>query len=222
MSLEEALAKNTAALLRVAELLEVSNADRAALLAKNGVAAVNQTAPATADDGLSVAEIKEAAKGADLDTLKKMLADEKAGKARTTAINAIEAAIEAKTPKADEGKPAPDAGAAATASTAGQQAASPSPVQNVVLSGDEAAKAFGAWFSETDDEAERNARRGFVQKIVEHLGKRVSELDEDGRRKAIFFLRRKQAGLTVDFGANYDFSGDPQQSVGGSADDDLL
>lgn len=226
MSLEQALAENTAALNRVAALLEVSNAARADLLAKNGVATPTATPAASSDDGMSVAEVKEAVKTADLATLKTMLAEEQNGKNRTTAISAIEAAIEAATPKAEPAPNAPAGGVAApdtsTEAPKTSESAPAGETKATVLSGEAAAQAFGDWFASTNDEAERNARRAFVGEIVKKFGKRVGELDEDGRTKAIFWLRRKQAGLEVDFDAAYDFSGDPQQSVGGAADDDLL
>lgn len=226
MSLEQALAENTAALNRVAALLEVSNAARADLLAKNGVAAPTAAPAAYSDDGMSVAEVKEAVKTADLATLKTMLTEEQNGKNRTTAISAIEAAIEAATPKAQVAPNAADNSTApaqqSTIAQSPEAANAPVEPKSVVLSAEAAAQAFGDWFSSTNDEAERNARRAFVGEIVKKFGKRVGELDEDGRGKAIFWLRRKQAGLEVDFEAAYDFSGDPQQSVGGAAEDDLL
>jgi hypothetical protein len=94
MSLEQALQENTAALKVVAELLKVSNADRKALMASAGT--TGASAPnASADDDMSVADIKEKVKAADLPTLKRMLTDETAGKNRSTAVKAIEEAIAA-------------------------------------------------------------------------------------------------------------------------------
>lgn len=234
MSLEQALAENTAALTRVAELLEISNADRAKLLASSGATPTPTPSTSAGESEMSVADIKAAAEKADKATLEQMLADETGGKNRATAVKAIEAALA----KFAEGKQEPDAGAAASASTAESQAASksaaPSADKNsqpvpAEISADQAKQAFGGWFAETDDEDERAKRRAFVEQIVGALGAKVGDLDLAGRRKAIFFLRRKRAGMDVDFSANFDFDGSPTQEVAApaaasasAADDDLL
>lgn len=230
MSLEQALADNTAALTRVADLLEVSNADRAKLLASAGSASSPAT---TSDDGLSVADIKEAVKTASPETLAAMLATETGGKNRSQAVKAIEAAIAANGGKPEE----PSAGTADAGSTQESQAASTSPAASssddknaqpvpASVTPEAAAKAFGAWFGETDDEAERGKRRSFVEQIVAKLGKKISELDGDKARQAVFYLRRQRAGLPVDFAAAFDFNGSPTQDVSTpaatSGDDDLL
>lgn len=232
MSLEQLISENTAALKRVADLLEVSNADRAKLLASAASGAVSSGGAGAADDGLSVADIKAAIPDADLDTLNAMLADEKAGKNRSSAVKAIEDAI------AKAGKPSePAAGPAASESTKEPQAASPSPAPAAdknsqpvpaAVTGEQASQAIGAWFGETDDETERASRRSFVEQIVAKLGARVSELEPAKARQAVFYLRRKRAGLDVDFDAAFDFDGSPTQEVAAaaapaaSADDELL
>jgi len=245
MSLEAALEANTAALTRVADLLEISNSDRAKLLASaSGVTPSPAPAP-SADEGMSVADIKEAAKSADAETLGKMLAAEKAGKNRATALKAIEDAMSAANAKEgyqldQVGESSSDVGSAASnsqqptepspsttasAAPASDKNAQPVPAEIAV---EAATGAFGAWFGETDDEGERAKRREFVQQIVATLGSRIGELDNTGRRKAIFFLRRQRAGLPIDFGAAYDFDGSPTQDAPGaaapsaSATDDLL
>lgn len=108
MSLEQALAENTAALTRVAELLEISNADRAKLLASSGATPTPTPSTSAGEAEMSVADIKAAAEKADKATLEQMLADETGGKNRATAVKAIEAALA----KISEGKQEPDAGAA--------------------------------------------------------------------------------------------------------------
>jgi len=239
MSLEAALEANTAALARVADLLEVSNADRAKLLASAGGAAAPTPASGGTDDGLSVAEVKEKVKSADLPTLQAMLVDEKSGKARATAVKAIEDAIAAATPGNAPGES--DAGSASSGSTtqiqadasttASGAAASDKNAQPVPqgVTAEQAREAIGAWVSETDDADERAKRTEFVAKIVGKLGSRIGELDSAKARQAVFYLRRKRAGLDVDFDAGFDFDGSPTQtapaaaaSTGGAATDDLL
>lgn len=246
MSLEQALLENTAALTRVADLLEVSNADRAKLLASAGAGAVASNGAGASDDGLSVADIKTKAASADVETLNSMLADEKGNKNRSSAVKAIEDAI-AKAKPADAGNADASADTGASSDQASEQAsgssnsgsgqnatntASPSdknaqPVPASVTA-EQAATAFGAWFGETDEEGERATRRGFVEQIVGKLGGRVSELEPAKARQAVFYLRRKRAGIEVDFGAAYDFDGSPTQDAPSAAaapadaGDDLL
>lgn len=227
MSIETLIAENTAALKRVADLLEVSNADRAKLLASAGAGAVASTGAGAADDGLTVADIKEQVKSADLATLNSMLAAEKEGKNRSSAVKAIEDAIAAAGKPADKPYETTAERAAATdpAPAAADKNAQPVPAG---VTAEQAATAFGAWFGETDEEGERAKRRGFVEQIVAKLGGRVSELEPAKARQAVFYLRRKRAGLDVDFEAAYDFDGSPTQELtaaaapAASADDDLL
>lgn len=228
MSIEALISENTAQLKRVADLLEISNADRGKLLAAAGSGTPTPAASTAAS--LTVAEIKEKIKGASEETLKQMLADENAGQKRSTAVAAIEAAIDSG--NAPAGSSAESAEQTATNSTADSATtASPSDDKNAqpvpaAVTGEQAAGAFGAWFKETDDEDERAVRRTFVEQIVESLGSKISELDDLGRRKSIFFLRRKRAGMDVDFKAAYDFDGSPTQELKAAAaatgGDDLL
>lgn len=222
MSLEQALAENTAALREVAELLKISNADRAKLLAAGGAAPVTVATPSASapsgDTDMTVAEIKVAVEKADKATLEKMLAEEKAGKNRASALKAIETALAA----FNEAKP--EVASNDTKADVSDKNAQPVPAD---ITADQAKAAFGGWFGETDDENERLERRTFVEQIVRALGAKITDLDLMGRRKAIFYLRRKRAGMEVDFSASYDFEGSPVQaapeaSAAVSADDDLL
>lgn len=236
MSIEQLIADNTAALNRVADLLEISNAGREKIIAAQGGTTAPATSSASADTDMTVPEIKEAVKNADLPTLQAMLKSENEGKARSTAIKAIEEAIAAAgegnsestdTKAADTSEAKAEETSTSTAPAADDKNAQPVPKG---VTGEQAAGAFGAWFGETDDEDERAARRAFVGKIVATLGDKISELDEAGRRKAIFYLRRKRAGLEDNFEAAFDFEGSPTQDVpeaaaeepAASADDDLL
>ncbi len=240
MSLELALVENTAALNRVAELLQVSNADRAKLLASTGnTGGGNVASPSNASSGgaeMSVADIKAAADTADKAALEAMLEAETSGKNRASAVKAIETALgkfaEGKSdgPNADATQTGDATGTESAQAAHSGQAASPSdknaqPVPGEITA-DQAKGAFGGWFAETDDEDERGNRRAFVEQIVGALGAKVGDLDLAGRRKAVFFLRRKRAGVSVDFSAAYDFEGSPTQELKAAAaaqpDDDLL
>lgn len=236
MSLEQLITDLTAQMKRVGDLLEISNDARAELIAQHGGGSktATSTSSTSGDSVPTVAEIKAQAKDADKATLEQMLKDEEGGKNRTTAVDAIKAALANQgegNAETAETETAPAESAAqntsTTAAPSDDKNAQPVPAE---VSGEAAGKAFANWFGETDDEDERANRRTFVAGIVEALGNRVSELDLTGRRKAIFFLRRKRANLEVDFGAAYDFDGSPTQaaptaggaSEGASSDDDLL
>lgn len=78
------------------------------------------------------------------------------------------------------------------------------------------------------EKAQIDERRAFIASLMTELGTAKlcgpeSKLDEDGRKKASFYIMRKAEGLKVDFGADYDFDGDVTQ--GGepeaAAEDDL-
>ncbi len=247
MSIEQLLKENTAALTRMGDLLEISNAARADLLAQAGGTASAAPAASTASDSdMTVAEIKAAVKDADKATLEAMLTAENEGKARTSAVKAIQDAIDALPTgetTAEEGNEevtedaeSKTADTTTETTTTSPASASPSDDKNAQpvpagVTGEQAAGAFGAWFGETDDEDERAKRRAFVGQIVSTLGAKISELDEAGRRKAIFYLRRKRAGLADDFEAAFDFDGSPTQDVpeaaaaeepAGDPNDDLL
>lgn len=234
MSLEQALQENTAALKQVAELLIVSNADRQAIMQKEGMSGTPTPTPSNSSSAPTVAEIKEAVKTADEATLKTMLEEETNGKARSTALDAINAALAEKQAASDEAETADGEAEAAEQEKSAEKAepavddknAQPVPTE---VSGEAIKKAFGNWFGETDDEDERAARRAFVSTIVEKLGGNLSELHLENRRMSIFYLRRKRAGLEVDLDAEYDFNGSPTQdapaakeTLGDASDDDLL
>lgn len=236
LTLEQQLTALTDALHRTADLLEISNAARGELIEAQGGTKPAASTTTSSDTDMTVADIKEAIVGANLETLKQMLSDETEGKARTSALKAIEAAIEAAgdsgnestdTKAADTSEASTEETSTSTAPAANDKNAQPVPAG---VTGEQAAGAFGAWFGETDDETERAARRAFVGSIVSTLGVKIGELDEAGRRKAIFYLRRKRAGMEVPFDVEFDFDGSPTQDVPEAAseepaanpDDDLL
>lgn len=238
LTLEQQLTALTDALNRTADLLEISNAARGELIEAQGGTKPAASTTTSSDTDMTVAEIKEAIVGANLETLKQMLTDETEGKARTSALKAIEAAIEAAGESGNQADAsATDAETKSTEDTKESSTPSAPPADDknaqpvpAGVTGEQAAGAFGAWFGETDDETERAARRAFVGSIVSTLGAKISELDEAGRRKAIFYLRRKRAGMEVPFDVEFDFDGSPTQDVPEAAaeepaanpDDDLL
>ncbi|WOE76364.1 hypothetical protein [Alterisphingorhabdus coralli] len=235
MTLESALAENTAALKEVAELLKQSNEARAKIMADANIGGMKTPTPSSAgsDTDMSVADIKTNLNNADLATMKAMLEAEENGKKRSTAIKAITEAIAAAEGNAGPTADATPTPAETTTSAPEQQtaqAASPSdknaePVPAGVT-GELAAKTFGAYFAETDDEQERANRREFTKNVIETLGSKIGELSGDDARKAVFFLRRQRGGLPVDFSAAYDFDGSPMQELGAapaaSVEDELL
>lgn len=84
-------------------------------------------------------------------------------------------------------------------------------------------KAFvSAWTGGTDDAAERAERVNFLKAIAAELGvaPKFGELvgAEDGVKKTCFYINRKKEGLSVDFGHDYDFDGDPAQDAVGNED----
>lgn len=69
-------------------------------------------------------------------------------------------------------------------------------------------------------------RRGFIAAMMKELGTAKlcgpeSTLDDDGRKKAAFYIRRASEGLKVDFSADYDFDGDPTQGGAVEEEEDL-
>jgi len=199
MSIETLLAENTAALkeLTTAILAGNESRDEVLKLAKGTPTASGSAA----SKELTVAEIKDKVQGADLATLQAMLGEEENGKNRQGAIKAIQEALDAITPAAGT-EPATEAPKEEPAAAA------------AVPDGEKTKGIFSAWFSSTNDEGERAARREFIAQISGAIGATVSTADEDGRRKALFYLERKKSGLDVDFKAEYDFAGDPKQDVG--------
>lgn len=80
--------------------------------------------------------------------------------------------------------------------------------------------AFGAWLNTFDtDDKKKAANAALIAPICQKFqSKNLVLLDQAGRRAALFYLARKQAGLEVDFNADYDFAGDPTQDAPGSDD----
>lgn len=77
-----------------------------------------------------------------------------------------------------------------------------------------------AWRNENPDEAVIKAKGEFLVAMTAHFGAKGLTgpnglSDPEQLKQAIFYVRRKAAGLEVDFGAEYDFDGDPAQ--GGAA-----
>lgn len=98
------------------------------------------------------------------------------------------------------------------------------------FSRDEVKNEFIGWLGETTDPEVRKERAQFVAAIGQHFGVKLpfhpteGLTDDEQRKQTLFFLRRKREGLKVDFGAEYDFDGDPlaDQSVEGEpATDDF-
>jgi hypothetical protein len=71
------------------------------------------------------------------------------------------------------------------------------------------------WLGDTTDAAERKARMEFVKAMADHFGVKqllaadggISEPEQF--KQALFYLRRKRAGLAVNFSQDYDFDADP-------------
>jgi hypothetical protein len=119
------------------------------------------------------------------------------------------------------------AGAAEPGSTAASPAAAPaaqataSGVSEDDLRG--AATAYVGGAGENKDE--RTARGKNIKAITDHFGTKTLVGPEgitgsEDRVQAMFYLKRFEAGLTVDFSAEYDFSGDPAQGDAESASAD--
>jgi len=80
----------------------------------------------------------------------------------------------------------------------------------------EVRKEVGEFLSATAANFGRKKLLGPVDPAKPHLGEGITDPAE--LKQAWFFISRKQAGLPVDFGADYDFDGGVDQ--GGSSDDD--
>jgi hypothetical protein len=85
----------------------------------------------------------------------------------------------------------------------------------------------GGWLKATDDKTERAVRSDFVKSLLAHFGTKTlvgpeGIQDADARAQAVFFLKRKIAGCAVDFGADYDFDGEPNQGGEPEAEEDLM
>ncbi len=70
-----------------------------------------------------------------------------------------------------------------------------------------------AWLNSVKDGSAEYKRRGkLLMGILAHFGAgKMSELDKKNHHKALFFLKRDEAGMVVEFDADYDFDGDPAQ-----------
>lgn len=119
------------------------------------------------------------------------------------------------------------AGSAEGGSTAESQAASPSSAPATPIVTDDALRAAATEYvgGAGDDQAERQARGKNIKAITDHFGTKtlVGETgiqEDDQRAQALFYLKRFEAGLKVDFGAEYDFAGDPGQGAEPAAADD--
>ena len=160
---------------------------------------------------------------------------------QTAAIDKIEA------PKAARAKKetAPEAPATTPTET---PVADPAPATETVkpaveVTDDELKNAALNWMADVDpagaadpakkDLAKRTACADFFKAIVANFGLGgtltgpKSELSAEQRAQALFYIKRKAEGLTVDFNADYDFSGDPTQGGVGNeepavGDDDGL
>ena len=106
-----------------------------------------------------------------------------------------------------------------TASTAEASPAAAEPAAKVFTQDDLKAVAM-EWRGSTEDEAARKKQNELFLAIAAHLG--VAKMTgpegpqaSDDIKQAVFFIRRAMAGKSVDFGADYNFDGDPAQ--GGAA-----
>ena len=72
----------------------------------------------------------------------------------------------------------------------------------------------------TDDTDERQERGAFIKSLAENfgVGKLTEISDGDEQKAAVWYLKRKIAGLDVNFSAENDFDSDP--TAGGSSDDE--
>jgi len=75
---------------------------------------------------------------------------------------------------------------------------------------------FLGWLASAPDAEKRKEQSAFLMSIGQHFG--VSKpfgpegmKTDEQRQKALFFMRRKRANLPVDFKADYDFAGEPEQ-----------
>ena len=78
------------------------------------------------------------------------------------------------------------------------------------------------WRNSTEDADVHATQNAFLKSIAEHFGSpKLSgpdcTFDSDQVKQAIFFVKRKSGGLTVDFGADYDFDGSPKQETAAAA-----
>jgi hypothetical protein len=123
--------------------------------------------------------------------------------------------------KKADAEPAAGNGAAAAAETTETVAAASQPATEPSIADDDLRNAAQAYIGGAgDDVAARQARGANLKAILDHFG--VSKLvgpeglqDPEQKQQALFYLKRYDAGITVDFAQDYDFSGDPL--VGGES-----
>lgn len=85
---------------------------------------------------------------------------------------------------------------------------------------DDDLRAAGAAWMKGKSETERNDAFDKMNSVLEHFGLKGtkitgpdSKLDADQRKQAWFYIQRWNAGLDVNFSADYDFDGDPKQDA---------
>ena len=142
------------------------------------------------------------------------------------------AKLEGVAPKTRTPRAAKAAEEAAT-SAGNEPAATESPVAAATTAPEPAAKVFTQddlkavameWRGSTEDEAARKKQNDLFVAIAAHLG--VAKMTgPDGPqsseqiKQAVFFIKRAMAGQKVDFAADYDFDGAPDQGVAVAEED---
>lgn len=91
---------------------------------------------------------------------------------------------------------------------------------------DELREIAAGYLSMDQDAAKITERRNFIGSLLQHFGSPKiagdeSTLDDEQRKQSAFFILRKKGGLSVDFGADYDFDGDPVAAEASGGDDFL-
>lgn len=112
---------------------------------------------------------------------------------------------------------------AAPAAAAVEPEAPTATFPHLTIKTEDALKAhISAWTGGTEDAAEKAARVQFLKDMAAEFGcaPKFSEFAAEPERlkKSVFYVDRKKAGLPVDFGADYDFDGDPAQGVSDDSD----
>jgi hypothetical protein len=159
---------------------------------------------------------------------------EKLEAGREAALAQLEAKGETKTtrtrkPKASDdsaGDAAGNASGAEGASTGSQAGGATAAVKSTAPTADEALVRQVAtdYIKGAGDNAEeRKARAGNIKRITDHFGTAALAgdngiKDAEQRAQAVFYLKRYDAGLEVNFSAEYDFTGDPTQGAAEAED----
>lgn len=112
---------------------------------------------------------------------------------------------------------------AATVTTAAPAATTPAPAP---VSIDDLRKAFGGYLeAATTPEARKERAEAIVKPILTHFAvAKITDLSADQAVQAMFFLKRHEAGIAIDYNADYDFAGDPTQGgadMAGPAEDEF-